>query len=106
MTLDSPVFLNERRGPLTRAGDDGGSVIAIMLLGEDWSDESCDTRRASQPRPYLNIPAEVADLLKVHVKTMREMIKSTRLRATEIGREYRITGEQMRRYPEENKIKW
>ncbi|MDI6899976.1 MAG: helix-turn-helix domain-containing protein [Methanolinea tarda] len=51
------------------------------------------------------MPAEVADLLKVHVKTMREMIKSTRLRATEIGREYRITGEQMRRYPEENKIK-
>ncbi len=35
VTLDSPVFLNERRGPLTRAGDDGGSVIAIMLLGED-----------------------------------------------------------------------
>jgi len=45
----------------------------------------------------------VADILKVHAKTVREMIKSKRLQAVRVGQEYRITDEQIRQYIEENK---
>jgi len=55
------------------------------------------------PAPTFYTTEEVADLLKVHVKTIREMIKSKRLQAVRVGQEYRITDEQIRQYIEENK---
>lgn len=55
------------------------------------------------PAPIFYTTEEVADLLKVHPKTVREMIKSKRLQAIRVGQEYRITDEQIRQYIEENK---
>jgi len=55
------------------------------------------------PAPVFYTTEEVADILKVHVKTVREMIKSKRLQAVKVGKEYRITDDQMRQYVEENK---
>ena len=55
------------------------------------------------PAPVFYTTEEVADILKVHVKTVREMIKSKRLQAVKVGQEYRITDEQIRQYIEENK---
>jgi len=58
---------------------------------------------ADIPTPTFYTTEEVADLLKVHVKTIREMIKSKRLQAIKVGQEYRITDEQIREYIENNK---
>ncbi|MDD5047886.1 MAG: helix-turn-helix domain-containing protein [Methanoregulaceae archaeon] len=55
------------------------------------------------PAPVFYTTEEVADILKVHVKTVREMIKSKRLQAVKVGKEYRITDDQLRQYVEENK---
>jgi len=55
------------------------------------------------PAPIFYTTEEVADILKVHPKTVREMIKSKRLQAIRVGQEYRITDEQIRQYIEENK---
>jgi len=55
------------------------------------------------PAPIFYTTEEVADILKVHAKTVREMIKSKRLQAVRVGQEYRITDEQIRQYIEENK---
>jgi excisionase family DNA binding protein len=48
------------------------------------------------PRPLFYATEEVADLFKVNVKTIREIIKSKRLQAVRFGQEYRITDEQIR----------
>ena len=53
--------------------------------------------------PTFYTTDEVANILKVHVKTIREMIKSGRLPAVKVGQEYRITDEQIREYVEKNK---
>jgi len=45
----------------------------------------------------------VADLLKISAKTVREMIKDKRLQAVRVGKEYRITEDQIRQYVEKNK---
>jgi len=55
------------------------------------------------PSPTFYTTEEVAEILKVHVKTIREMIKSKRLQAVKVGQEYRITDEQIRQFIEENK---
>jgi len=58
---------------------------------------------ADIPPPIFNTTEEVADMLKVNVKTIREMIKSKRLQAVRVGQEYRSTDEQLLQYIEENK---
>jgi excisionase family DNA binding protein len=55
------------------------------------------------PAPIFYTTDEVAEMLKVHPKTIRAMIKSKRLQAVKVGQEYRITDEQIREYVEENK---
>jgi len=55
------------------------------------------------PAPTFYTTEEVADLFKINVKTVREMIKSKRLQAVKFGQEYRITDEQIRQYIDENK---
>ena len=58
---------------------------------------------AEIPAPIFYTTEEVAELFKVNVKTVREMIKSKRLQAVKFGQEYRITDEQIRQYIDENK---
>jgi excisionase family DNA binding protein len=55
------------------------------------------------PAPTFYTTDEVADLLKIHVKTVREMIKAKRLQAVKVGQEYRITEDQIRQFVEDNK---
>lgn len=55
------------------------------------------------PTPVFYTTEEIADLLKVSAKTVREMIKSKRLEAVRVGKEYRITEDQIRKYIKENK---
>ncbi len=55
------------------------------------------------PAPIFYTTEEVADLLKISAKTVREMIKSKRLEAVRVGKEYRITEDQIRKYIKENK---
>jgi len=55
------------------------------------------------PAPLFYTTEEVADLLKISAKTVREMIKSKRLEAVRVGKEYRITEDQIRKYIKENK---
>ncbi|MBP1929165.1 excisionase family DNA binding protein [Methanolinea mesophila] len=52
--------------------------------------------------PIFYTTDQVADILHVHIKTVRELIKAKKLKAVKIGNEYRITGEQLRRFAEEN----
>lgn len=53
--------------------------------------------------PVFYTTEEVANLLKISAKTVREMIKSKRLEAVRVGKEYRITEDQIRKYIKENK---
>ena len=55
------------------------------------------------PAPLFYTTEEVADLLKISAKTVREMIKSKRLEAVRVGKEYRITEDQIRKYIKENR---
>ncbi len=55
------------------------------------------------PAPMFYTTEEVADLLKISAKTVREMIKSKRLEAVRVGKEYRITEDQIRKYIKENR---
>ena len=55
------------------------------------------------PAPIFSTTEEVAELLKISTKTVREMIKSKRLEAVRVGKEYRITEDQIRKYIKENK---
>ncbi len=55
------------------------------------------------PTPVFYTTEEVANLLKISAKTVREMIKSKRLEAVRVGKEYRITEDQIRKYIKENK---
>jgi len=55
------------------------------------------------PAPTFYTTEEVAKLLKISAKTVREMIKDKRLQAVRVGKEYRITEDQIRQYVEENK---
>lgn len=55
------------------------------------------------PAPTFYTTEEVADILKISAKTVREMIKSKRLQAVRVGKEYRITEDQIRQYIKENK---
>ncbi len=58
---------------------------------------------AMTPTPVFYTTEEVANLLKISAKTVREMIKSKRLEAVRVGKEYRITEDQIRKYIKENK---
>ncbi len=55
------------------------------------------------PAPIFYTTEEIADLLKISAKTVREMIKSKRLQAVRVGKEYRITEDQIRQYIKDNK---
>ena len=54
------------------------------------------------PVPQFYTTDQVAELLHVNVKTVRELIKAKKLKAVKIGNEYRITEEHIRKFIEEN----
>jgi excisionase family DNA binding protein len=52
--------------------------------------------------PKFYTTEEVAEMLKLNVRTVRAMINQKRLRAVKIGNEYRVTDEHLRQFVEEN----
>ncbi|MGW7295123.1 helix-turn-helix domain-containing protein [Streptomyces xiamenensis] len=46
------------------------------------------------PQRYYSVD-QVADLLGLHVRTVRGYVRDGRLRASRVGRQYRITGEDL-----------
>ena len=47
---------------------------------------------------------EVAEILHLHVKTVRDLIVARKLRAIKIGTEYRISEEQLHKFIEESQV--
>jgi len=56
------------------------------------------------PAPTFYTPDEVAEILKVKAKTVRDMIARKQIKALKIGREYRISEEQLQQFIEENQV--
>jgi excisionase family DNA binding protein len=52
--------------------------------------------------PKFYTTEEVAEMLKLNVRTVRAMINQKRLRAVKIGNEYRVTDDHLRQFVEEN----
>ncbi len=51
--------------------------------------------------PKFYTTEEVAEMLKLNVRTVRAMINQKRLRAVKIGNEYRITDDHLRQFIED-----
>jgi excisionase family DNA binding protein len=51
--------------------------------------------------PKFYTTEEVADMLKLNVRTVRAMINQKRLRAVKIGNEYRVTDDHLRQFIED-----
>ena len=51
--------------------------------------------------PTFYTTEEVAEILKLHVKTVRELITGHKLGAIKIGKEYRISEEQLQKFIED-----
>lgn len=54
------------------------------------------------PAPTFYTTDEVAEILKVTAKTVRDMIARKQIKALKIGREYRISEEQLQQFIDEN----
>lgn len=54
------------------------------------------------PAPTFYTTDEVAEILKVTPKTVRDMIARKQLKALKIGREYRVSEEQLQQFIGEN----
>ncbi len=48
--------------------------------------------------PKFYTTEEVAEMLKLNVRTVRAMINQKRLRAVKIGNEYRVTDDHLRQF--------
>jgi len=48
--------------------------------------------------PKFYTTEEVAEMLKLNVRTIRAMINQKRLRAVKIGNEYRVTDDHLRQF--------
>jgi excisionase family DNA binding protein len=51
--------------------------------------------------PKFYTTEEVAEMLKLNVRTVRAMINQKRLRAVKIGNEYRVTEDHLRQFIED-----
>ncbi len=51
--------------------------------------------------PKFYTTEEVAEMLKLNVRTVRAMINQKRLRAVKIGNEYRVTDDHLRQFIED-----
>lgn len=51
--------------------------------------------------PKFYTTEEVAEMLKLNVRTVRAMINQKRLRAVKIGNEYRVTDDHLRKFIED-----
>ncbi|HOT04318.1 MAG TPA: helix-turn-helix domain-containing protein [Methanolinea sp.] len=54
------------------------------------------------PAPTFYTTDEVAEILKVTAKTVRDMIARKQIKALKIGREYRISEEHLQQFIDEN----
>lgn len=61
---------------------------------------AADVIDLGEPLPGINTIKEVAYLLRVSERTVREEIRRRRLAACHVGREWRITDDQLRAYLE------
>ena len=43
-------------------------------------------------------------MMHLHIKTVRKLINQGRMKAIKIGKEYRITEEQLKKFIEENQV--
>ncbi len=48
---------------------------------------------------------EVAEILKVHVNTVRRLLKASKLEAVKVGNQYRISEEQLNAYLNKHTVK-
>jgi len=51
--------------------------------------------------PKFYTTEEVAEMLKLNVRTVRAMISQKKLRAVKIGNEYRVTDDHLRKFIED-----
>jgi excisionase family DNA binding protein len=51
--------------------------------------------------PKFYTTEEVAEMLKLNVRTVRAMINQKKLRAVKIGNEYRVTDDHLRKFIED-----
>jgi len=51
--------------------------------------------------PKFYTTEEIAEMLKLNVRTVRAMINQKRLRAVKIGNEYRVTDDHLRQFIED-----
>jgi excisionase family DNA binding protein len=51
--------------------------------------------------PKFYTTEEVAEMLKLNVRTVRAMINQRKLRAVKIGNEYRVTDDHLRKFIED-----
>ena len=51
--------------------------------------------------PKFYTTEEVAEILKLNVRTVRAMINQRKLRAVKIGNEYRVTDDHLRKFIED-----
>jgi excisionase family DNA binding protein len=56
------------------------------------------------PAPTFYTTDEVAEILKVKAKTVRDMIARKQIKALKIGREYRISEEHLQQFIDENQV--
>lgn len=54
--------------------------------------------------PQFYTTEEVAKILHLHTKTVRELIVKKKLGAIKVGTEYRISQEHLRKFIEENQV--
>jgi len=57
------------------------------------------------PVPRLYTTEEVAEILKVNIKTVRNLIAERKLIAIQLGREYRISEDRLMEFLKENETK-
>jgi excisionase family DNA binding protein len=57
------------------------------------------------PVPRLYTTEEVAEILKVNIKTVRNLIADRKLIAIQLGREYRISEDRLMEFLKENETK-
>ena len=56
-----------------------------------------------QPIPELFIPAEVCRVLRVKIRKFYQLVRSGRLRALRIGRELRVSSDDLQAFLEEQR---
>jgi len=57
------------------------------------------------PVPHLYTTEEVASMLHLHVRTVRDLIQDKKLKAIRLGREYRVSEDHIMEFLKERETK-